>query len=96
MCNINLKDNHVKTISQGQLSKAEDFDCEIDKQLKNKKNTRSVCVKQNCKAGVKDLNCQGGKKLLLDPCIRIFEDNEDFAVRKRAAISYNKELKFQG
>ena len=55
-----------------------------------------MCDKQNCKAGVKDLNCQGGKKLLLDPCIRIFEDNEDFAVRKRATISYNKELKFQG
>ena len=97
MRNINLKDNHIKTISQGQLSKAEDFDCEIDKQFKNKKkHTKPVCVKQNCKAGVKDLNCQGEKKLLLDPCMRILEDNEDFVVRKRAMISYNKELKFQG
>ena len=54
-----------------------------------------MCVKQNCEAGGKDLNCQGGKKLWLDPCMRIFEDNEDFVVRKRATISFNNELKFQ-
>ena len=73
-----------------------DFDCEIDKQLKNEKYTRSVCVKQTCEAGGKDLNCQGVKKLWLDPCMRIFEDSEDFVVRKRATISFNNELKFQG
>ena len=55
-----------------------------------------MCVKQNCETGVKDLNCQGGTKLWLDPCIRIFEDNEDFVVRKRATISFINELKFQG
>ena len=76
---------------RGQLSKGGDFDCEIDKQLINEKYTRSLC-----EAGGKDLNCQGGKKLWLDPCMRIFEDNEDFVVRKRATISFNNELKFQG
>ena len=53
-------------------------------------------VTQNCEAGGKDLNYQGGKKLWLDPCMRIFEDNEDFVVRKRATISFNNGLKFQG
>ena len=76
LCNMNLEDNHEKIDRQGQLSKGGggDFDCEIDKQLKNEKYTISVCVKQNCEAGGKDLNCQGGKKLWLDPCMRIFED----------------------
>ena len=55
-----------------------------------------MCVKQNFKAGVKELNCQGGKKLWLDPRMKILEDNEDFAARKRARISFNSELKFQG
>ena len=96
LCNMNLEDNHEKIDRQGQLTKGGDFDCEIDKQLKNEKYTRSVCVKQNCEAGGKDLNCQGEKKLWLDPCMRIFEDNEDFVVRKRAMISFNNELKFQG
>ena len=53
-------------------------------------------VKQNCETGLKDLNCQGGTKRWLDPCMRIFEDNDDFVVRKRATISFNYELKFQG
>ena len=43
LCNINRDDNHVKTIRQGQLSKGGDFDCEIDKQLKNEK-TLDPCV----------------------------------------------------
>ena len=93
--NMNLEDKHVKIDRRGQLSKGGDFGCEIDKQLKNKKCTRPVCVKRNCKTGVKDLNRQGGTKLWLDPCMRIFEDNEGF-VRKRATISFNRELKFQG
>ena len=94
--NMNLENNHIKIDRRGQLSKGGDFDCEIGEQIKNEKYTRSVCVKQNYETGVKDLNCQGGTKLWLDPCMRIFEDNEDFVVRKRATISFNNELKFQG
>ena len=96
LCYMDLEDIHVKIDRQGQLSKGEDFVCEIDKQLKKEKYPKSMCVKQNCKAGVKELNCQGGKKLWLDPCMKIFEDNEDFAARKRARISFISELKFQG
>ena len=90
---MNLEDNHVKIDRRGQLSKGENFDCKIDKQLKSIEYTRSVCVKQNFETGVKDLNCQGGTKLWLDPCMRIFKD---FVVRKRTTISFNNELKFQG
>ena len=93
---MDREDNHVKIDRQGQPSKEEDFDWEIDKQLKNKKYPRSMFVKQNCETEVKDLNCQGGTKLWLDPCMKIFEDNEDFAARKKTRVSFNNELKFQG
>ena len=41
--NMNLEDNHLEIDRQGQLSKGGDFDCEIDKQVKNQ-NTLDPCV----------------------------------------------------
>ena len=69
---VNLEDNYVKIDRCGQLGTWGCFDCKIDKKLKNEKYTGYVWIKQNSEAGVKDLNCQGGRKLQLDPCIRIF------------------------
>ena len=68
------------------MSKGENYDPEKYKQPKNGKCGRFMCVSQNCDADVKDLTVK----------IRIFEDNKDFVVRKRAKMSLNNELKCQG